>query len=217
MNKFQTREDVIKVLRDYDNMLESPQYIEIGGNASRLLLEYSREHSFPGADEIELIKAPADFSAKWQLKLLLPSIQYEHQGEIALFEDYEERLIEIHESRNKNDWDKRGRFQYLKVQALSLQDWAVSRLYYMRQPKSPQLADLWKCGIIPPSYLEWIADNIHRYCGDSDEAMKDLNYAMPFVTDAYKVYEQEMRKQHAEYVAKLHLDGFKCIRCEGLE
>ena len=157
MTRLQTKEDVLKILHELDDLLVSRQYIELCGTACLLLQGYG----FRGTIDIDISKGMS-------AELLQKAQNFPHvidfgaQGVISLLEDYEERLVPIKDN-----------FKNLQVRVLSLQDWAVSKL------ASPKLDDLWEQKLVSKELLNWIEANMYKYCGINEaRALADLKQAL---------------------------------------
>ena len=157
MTRLQTKQDVLNILHQLDDLLESTCYIELCGTASLLLQGYS----FRATADVDISKGKGS-------ELLLKTQKLGHiidfgaQGVISLLDDYEDRLVTIDDG-----------FRHLTVRVLSLQDWAVSKL------ASPKLDDLWEQKLVSREILSWIEANMYKYCGINPErALADLKQVL---------------------------------------
>jgi hypothetical protein len=157
MTFFTTREDILRVLHRIDDLLTAPQEIELCGTACLLVQGYG----FRRTVDIDI--------SEWQSSEIVhisgnfgPSIDFGAHGVISYLEDYKDRLVSINDN-----------FRMLTVKALSLRDWAVSKL------SSPKLADLWEQDLVTIELLNWVRANMYLYCGiNSKQAILDLEHAL---------------------------------------
>ena len=165
------RDEILKYLHLLDDRLTKPFRIELCGSAAVLLQDIDFRTTF----DIDFNRHPDPVVSAAIRKIfkdfpdLNTSVFDENApGIVCLFEDYEDRLVEINDN-----------FKWLKVYVLSLVDWIISKL------ESRKFADLFEYPLVTMEHIKFIEENMELlYCGSNEyEAKFSLNILKSELTE----------------------------------
>jgi hypothetical protein len=86
-----------------------------------------------------------------------PQLDFTAMRQVGLLYDYEDRLIRVEHG-----------FTHLHLYTTSIQDWVVSALH------GEDFDFVFTCSLVTGEVLDWVADNMDKYCGMRPFADKTL-------------------------------------------
>lgn len=158
-----SKEDILHILHSIDDQLIEPAEVIIGGQSAMIL----QDMDFRSTIDIDLLNLPSKQFVVCSTKVNNYVFDYQAIGVIQLLEDYDARLIEIHDN-----------FKNLIVKVVSLKDWVVSKL------TSPKIDDVVANSEVTLELLVDIKSDMYKYTGLSmEKALTDLEFCIRDMTD----------------------------------